>query len=243
MRKTLDRCFIGLLLLISLISSSAIADNQSSQRLDPSLRILVEEALQLPNGETSIQSLLEGGSYEFSWSPAAKSEQIKLLVKLDRSFPATSFHGLPVTASTGSILGVSATIQQILAMLEDEDVVYIEPSRQTSPTLDVSLPAVHADGLHSSIPAIAGAGVIVGAIDTGIDYTHLDFRYDSDDDGFEESSRILAILDQSHGLFGMEYSRQDIETDLANGHGPNEGIVRQKDTDGHGTHVMGIAAG
>ena len=243
MKKTLDRCFIGLILLISLISSSAIADNQSSQRLDPSLRILVEEALQLPNGETSIQSLLEGGSYEFSWSPAAKSEQIKLLVKLDRSFPATSFRGLPVTASTGSILGVSATIQQILAMLEDEDVVYIEPSRQTSPTLDVSLPAVHADGLHSSIPAIAGAGVIVGAIDTGIDYTHLDFRYDSDDDGFEESSRILAILDQSHGLFGMEYSRQDIETDLANGHGPNEGIVRQKDTDGHGTHVMGIAAG
>ena len=243
MKKILDRCFIGLILLIFLMSSSAIADTPSSQRLDPSLRIFVEDTLQLPNGGISIQSLLEGGSYEFSWSPAAKNEQIKLLVKLDRTFLGASFHGLPVTVSTGSILGVSATIQQILAMLEDDDVVYIEPARQTSPSLDVSLPAIYADGLHSSTPTISGAGVIVGAIDTGIDYTHLDFRYDSDGDGFEESSRILAILDQSHGLFGIEYSRQDIETDLANGYGSNAGIVQQKDTDGHGTHVMGITAG
>ena len=243
MKKTLDRCFIGLILLISLISSSAIADARFTQRLDPSLRIFIEDALQLTDGKTSIQRLLEGGSYEFSWSPAAKNEQIKLLVKVDRTFLGTTFDGLPVTTSTGSILGVSATIREILAMLEDEDVVYIEPSRQTSPTLDVSLPAIYVDGLHSSTPAITGAGVIVGAIDTGIDYTHLDFRYDSDGDGFEESSRILAILDQSHGLFGIEYSRQDIETDLANGHGPSEGIVRQRDTNGHGTHVMGIAAG
>ena len=243
MKKTLDRCFIGLILLISLASSSAIGDDSSAQRLDPSLRIFVEEALQLPDAGTSIQSLLEGGSHEFSWPLAAKNEQIKLLVKLDRTFLGRSFHGLPVTASTGSILGVSATIQEILTMLEDEDVVYIEPSRQTSPTLDVSLPAIYADGLRSLTPAITGAGVIVGAIDTGIDYTHLDFRYDSDGDGFEESSRILAILDQSYGLFGIEYSRQDIETDLANGHGSSAGIVRQKDADGHGTHVMGIAAG
>ncbi|MCK5245886.1 S8 family serine peptidase, partial [Candidatus Bipolaricaulota bacterium] len=190
-----------------------------------------------------IKGLLDGGSAEFSWSPTANEEKIELLVKLDRTFRGASLHGLPVKVSTGTIVGVSATIQQIFTLLEDQNVIYIEQSWPTSPALDASVPAIAADAVHSASPAVTGEGVIIGAIDTGIDYTHLDFRYDSEGDGFEESSRILAILDQSYGLLGVEYSHQDIETDLANGHGPNEGIVRQRDTDGHGTHVMGIAAG
>ncbi|MFC2082760.1 S8 family serine peptidase [Candidatus Bipolaricaulota bacterium] len=243
MKRKLDRYRIGLALLIFLASILVRADTLPLHRLDPSLRVFIEQALQLPEDGTAIKRLLERGTYEFSWSPTAKSARIELLVKLDRSFRRATFHGTPITASTGSIVGVSATAQQILDMAKDENVIYIEPSRRTSPTLDISLSTINAINAHSSTPAITGAGVIVGAIDTGIDYTHMDFRYDSDGDGLEESTRILAILDQSYGFFGVEYSRQDIETDLANGHDSSEGIVRQKDTDGHGTHVMGIAAG
>ena len=191
----------------------------------------------------SIKSLLDGKSAVLAWTPKALEQKIDLLVKLDHTFRGTRLYGLAVTASAGSIIGVSATIQQVLGLLENQDVVFIEQSRKTSATLDASIPAIAADVVHAASPAITGKGVIVGAVDTGIDYTHLDFRFDRDGDGTEESSRILGILDQSYGLFGIEYTRQDIETDLANGHDSGGGIVREKDTDGHGTHVMSIAAG
>lgn len=233
----------GLILLIFLTSISVIAAEDPVQRVDAALRIRILESLQVPDAEMSIQSLLNGKSKGTMWTPKAYEQTIDILVKLDHRYRGNSLHGIAVKAATGSIVGVSATIQQILELLENQDVVYIEQSRKTSATLDRSIPTISADLVHSASPVVMGAGVIVGAVDTGIDYTHLDFRFDGDGDGSEESSRILGILDQSYGFFGIEYTRQDIETDLANGHDSSEGIVRQKDTDGHGTHVMSIAAG
>ncbi|MCK4411697.1 S8 family serine peptidase, partial [Candidatus Bipolaricaulota bacterium] len=109
--------------------------------------------------------------------------------------------------------------------------------------LDYSVPAIGADQLHSAVPPLTGEGVIIGSVDTGIDYSHLDFRYDSDGDGIEESSRIFSIWDQTSSSLGAYYGNDEIESDIALGLGPESGQVRQADTNGHGTHLMGIAAG
>jgi hypothetical protein len=59
------------------------------------------------------------------------------------------------------------------------------------PELDASLPETRANLVHTGPPGRRGAGVIVGIIDTGIDWRHECFR-----DG-AGNTRVLRIWDQN----------------------------------------------
>lgn len=95
-----------------------------------------------------------------------------------------------------------------------------------------------------------GHGVIIGIIDTGIEYTNPLFR------GTDGSTRILGIWDQtidsgqenipngdlrSQPLYGTFYTKEQIDLALIS-ENPYE-IVPSRDTDGHGTFMAGVAAG
>ncbi|MDF2438061.1 MAG: hypothetical protein K0Q95_2437 [Bacteroidota bacterium] len=84
-----------------------------------------------------------------------------------------------------------------------------------------------------------GSGVIVGIIDTGIDFTHPDFK---DSTG---KSRIINLWDQTLPVasntpslysYGQEWTNIQIDSGLASAH--NDLAFA-----GHGTHVAGIAVG
>ncbi len=90
---------------------------------------------------------------------------------------------------------------------------------------------------------LRGQGVLIGLIDTGIQYTNPLFR---NQDG---TSRIAAIWDQTIDsenypqpmFYGTQYLKEDINRALNNVN-PFE-VVPSNDTDGHGTMLAGIAAG
>ncbi|MDD5219068.1 MAG: S8 family peptidase [Candidatus Bipolaricaulis sp.] len=212
--------------------ASSAADGVS--RIAPSLR-----AFLAAGSDATARGL--GDLCEVEVSPTGET-RLRVLVRTTEPLASSSL-GARVGFSGDEIATVAVSAAGLERLAEDERVIYIEPSRKMRPTVDASVPAVGADVVHTAIPSVLGEGVVIGLVDTGIDYEHLDFRFDEDGDGTEESSRILAIWDQTYGLFGAEYDRDDVESDLAFGHGPSEGIVREKDANGHGTHVASIAAG
>lgn len=117
--------------------------------------------------------------------------------------------------------------------------------------LGIGAKALHASGKE-------GQGVIVGVIDSGIDWCHGDFIDDA-----TGQSRILFLWDQNltaqagesaadvgsdgnaSNDYGVEYTQSQINTALADcgTADPNSRRVRSADTGGHGTHVAGTAAG
>ncbi len=88
---------------------------------------------------------------------------------------------------------------------------------------------------------LSGRGIIVAAIDSGVDYMHPEFRNENG------STRILYLWDQSipgnppDGYYtGTEYNSAEINQAISEN---NTAIVPSVDISGHGTHVLGIAAG
>ena len=95
-------------------------------------------------------------------------------------------------------------------------VAYIESAKRARTLLDNSAPAVSADIVQAGtgLPApFTGAGMYVGVVDTGLSIAHLDFHT-----GGQGSPNRVA-------------------------HWYPDNVTASTDTDGHGTHVMGIVAG
>lgn len=89
---------------------------------------------------------------------------------------------------------------------------------------------------------LRGKGVLIGVIDSGIDYTHKVFTYE------DNTTKIVSIWDQTiqgdppdEMIFGTEYTREQINKALTS-ENPYD-IVPTRDLTGHGTFLAGTAAG
>lgn len=111
--------------------------------------------------------------------------------------------------------------------------------------LDTSVvSAIQADRVRA-LPGLmlTGEGVLIGFVDTGIDYRNTLFR------NIDGSTKIAAIWDQNEEVYGTgnpvfgygaEYTASDIDRALASDEPYN--IVPSKDNEGHGTFMASVAA-
>jgi minor extracellular serine protease Vpr len=125
-----------------------------------------------------------------------------------------------------------------------EEIVFIEKPKRLFFEVDQGRTASCINPLQSGNYNLFGAGVLVAIIDSGIDYSHPDFR---NEDG---SSRILALWDQTikgnppPGFdIGTLYTKEQIDEALKTPMPQRLDIIPSTDLSGHGTHVAGIAAG
>ncbi|MCX8103671.1 MAG: S8 family serine peptidase [Candidatus Bipolaricaulota bacterium] len=253
----LGSVFVAVILLLSVISSSSTPPPAPPQhgeesfsedpytKLDPFLRLLAQRAQREPHFDVARFAPL--AAVYTDPSPTQGGEQkIGVLIKITSSLPYLP--GVSINSLTRDLVSARVTLNQLRELAQLSQVVFIEADYRLEPHIDKSVPAVGGRFLHEANPRATGQGVIVGFVDTGIDWSHPDFRTDRDGDGFEESSRIVWVWDQTEtGFFGSprkvpfgtEYTREEIELALRT----NAHIVNERDGSGHGTHTIGIAVG
>ncbi len=224
------------------------------KKISPELRILLSEKGYPGKESRTVKSPGEAGLESVS------GEEVTFFLQYRDSLEPLKALGLEVISESGSVVIGKISIGLLEQLAEHPNVILIEKPPPPSIGLDKSIPDIRANLVWSrsgdTWSGRTGKNVIVGVIDTGIDFIHKTFRK------ADNTTRILNIWDQTltaqggdsvpgpiaHPTlgtvnlgYGVEYDRNAIRDALANAH--PETIVRHKDTNGHGTHVAGISAG
>jgi subtilisin family serine protease len=243
MRWIQRNIYLCVLIFLAVYSFSISA---SSPKLSPLLQKAFQE-------EISGFSGFAKGQYGISYSNDSKLIY-HLLVKTTADKKELITARFPVQTLSGGVATLTANKEMILSLAQRKDIYSIELSAYRPPLLDISTQSgfttlsnqttwlgIGARYLQSQ--GHTGKGVVIGDVDTGIDYTHGDFL------SSPSTSRILYIWDQtddttgSHPAdcdYGREYTNADINEQFLH---PDTTSVNQQDTNYHGTAVMGVAAG
>lgn len=220
---------IGRNMILSLFVLLLAVPARAGTRIDPFLRELYHAVNTLsPFNAPSVLSpaLLNG--------PAGSSTQgvamVDVLLKTTSPGAMKQFitsHNGSTGVSINGILTARIPLSLVPVLAEKQNLVQIVLSRKLHPLLDKSVPAVSGDLVHSgdngALPRpYTGENVIIGIVDSGLDLTQTDMLYP---DG---STKVIALWDQTTGQ-------------ECTGYQINTGECKEKDTEGHGTHVTGIA--
>lgn len=189
---------------------------------------------------------------------------LHIAVQFEGDIASLHTSGFEPTQITGQMAFGSPNINVVEKLADIPTVTSIESQVRNVIQLSDSVPDIAANNIWTRVGdnfnGYTGRGVIVGIIDTGINFGHENFK---NPDG---TTRIISIWDQTINApvnppqggetaptaittgpfqtplgYGVEYSANQIN-DTINNSSPAI-RVRHKDDDGHGTHVAGIAAG
>lgn len=225
MNRWLRRCSVAMVALLLTIST-AFAD---LGKLDPTARIALSR---LRGGETARAIGDEG---RLSVSAAG---DLDVFVIGDVTREQLEAAGARVRTAVAGVFTAWIPQDKVEAVAALAGISRIEGAQIDQITNDLGSTSTGAPlfrGPGPTFTGLNGAGVIVGNVDTGVDFDHANFK-----DALG-NTRILKIWDQTNGLgpapggfsYGTEWNSAQI----------NSLTSTAGDTHGHGTHTMGTAAG
>ena len=195
--------------------------------------------------EATPEERARSGELDVGYDP--EEREWELIVKYSGSLEPVREIASSVTELMNGYAVIVILEDRIEELASFPEVEFIEKPKSLYFQADVGRQVSCIDTVQTAPYNLSGRGVLVGIVDSGIDYENPDFR---NDDG---TTRIAAMWDQSVPgnppagyTEGTEYTREEInEVLLGAGVSPGEsaGTVLSRDTSGHGTAVAGIAAG
>ena len=233
MIRTLPR-FILAVTLLAVLCGAAAAE---STKLDFAARLAVAQMRATAAGAPAAQAA-EGADPGAPLALSASGD-LDCFVVGDVTRAQLEAAGVQVRSELpGGIFTAFVPLASLDAVTAMTGVERIEGAQIEEAEHDLSVPTTNASLFRGPGPGFGGlngAGVIVGNVDTGVDYDHEDFK-----DVFG-NTRFLKIWDQTDGIgppaagfgYGSDWTAADI----------NALTSRAKDTHGHGSHTMGSMGG
>lgn len=168
----------------------------------------------------------------------------EVIVKYSGSEEGLSGEGISVVPLLGGYAVVTIPETEIDAFSRRTQVEFVEKPKRLYFATAQGKRASCISSVQTGREGLSGEGILVGAADSGIDYFHPDFR---NEDG---TTRILKLWDQTVPgnppkgyVTGREYTEEEINEALSLSETEGRRLVPVRDTSGHGTAVLGIAAG
>jgi hypothetical protein len=193
-----------------------------------------------------VSLLFQRAAFASSGGPPKQEKRIGALVQFRGDLSAIEALGGRIRGVLGDVAAIEIPRSNLNEISHLPQILRFRKPRRLRPLLDQSVSAsgVNARDVVWSYSSTsngfignAGQNVVFGIVDSGLDLQHRDFL------GPEGQSRVLFLWDQTQSGFlrfpppHMGYGMECTQSGIVLGGCP------EKDEEGHGTHVIGIAAG
>lgn len=204
----------------------------------------IENLLNLAAGSTN-EEKEKSENLGVGFDPEADTWEIIVRYTGDILALTDRYPGIRIVPLLGQYAIVTIKQNQLNDFSDEEVITYIEKSKQLVFSVSFGRSVSCINPVQALPLQLTGKGVLTAVIDSGIDYTHRDFR---NPDG---TTRIYALWDQTvQGVppegydRGTLYTKEAINLALAAETAEaRKRIVPSEDRSGHGTAVAGIMAG